>query len=72
MHATGDRQSIEGGLIWVKIAALIEVGFTIGYLNADEDGAVGLSAKGQRWYERGRMGSLRSRQGRVGSMLRRD
>ena len=67
MRAIGDLQMMEGGelitdfeavalmcgLVWVEIAALIEVGITAGYL-VDDDGycAVGLSKRGQRWYER--------------------
>ncbi len=41
------------GLVWIDLPALIEVGITAGYL-VDDDGhcAVGLSAKGQRWYDR--------------------
>ncbi len=67
MCAIGNLQMLKGGepatdfeaialmcgLVWVEIAALIEVGITAGYLDGD-DGycTIGLSAKGQRWYER--------------------
>lgn len=65
MRAIGDLQAMEGGepitdmgavalmcgVVWVDLPALIEVGITAGYLE-EEEGAVGLSAKGQRWYER--------------------
>ncbi len=70
MRAIGDLQLMEGGepitdieavalmsgLVWQEIPALIEVGITADYL-VDDDGycAVGLSAKGQRWYEPSRM-----------------
>jgi len=78
MRALGDLQMMEGGepitdietvglmcgVVWTDLAALIEVGITVGYLEAQEfGGALGLSAKGQRWYERGRP---------LGSMLRRE
>ncbi len=66
MRAIGDLQGIEGGepitdietvalmcgVVWTDLAALIEVGITAGYLEAEDESAVGLSAKGQRWYER--------------------
>ncbi len=66
MRAIGDLQLMEGGepitdiesvalmagLVYIELPALIEVGITVGYVEADDDGAVGLSAKGQRWYER--------------------
>ncbi len=40
------------GIAWQEIPALIEVGISAGYLEDDETGGIGLSAKGQRWYER--------------------
>ncbi len=66
MRAIGDLQGMEGGepitdmeavalmcgMVWMDMAALIEVGITVGYLDAEDDGAIGLTAKGQRWYER--------------------
>lgn len=66
MRAVGDLQSMGGGepitdmdavalmcgLVYVEIPALIEVGIVAGYLEDDEAGGVGLSSKGQRWYER--------------------
>ncbi len=68
LRAIGDLQSMEGGepitdieavvllcgLVFDDIVTLIAVGVTAGYLD-DDDGycTIGLSAKGQRWYERG-------------------
>ncbi len=66
MRAIGDLQMLEGGEpitdieavalmcgnVWQEISALIEVGITAGFLEDDEYCAVGLSAKGQQWYER--------------------
>ena len=65
MRAIGDLQSMEGGepitdmevvalmcgRVWVDLPALIEVGIVAGYLDDDEASGIGLSAKGQRWYE---------------------
>ncbi len=66
MRAIGDLQLMEGGepitdietlalmcgIVWQELPALIEVGIVAGYLEEDGYCAVGLSAKGQRWYER--------------------
>ena len=66
MRAIGDLQSQEGGepitdieaiaalagMVSIELAPLIEVGIVAGYLEDDEAGGVGLSAKGQRWYGR--------------------
>ncbi len=67
MRTLGDLQLMEGGepitdietlalmcgIVWQEIPALIEVGITAGFLEAEEFGAgIGLSAKGQRWHER--------------------
>lgn len=47
-----DAVALMCGLVWTNIAALVELGITAGYLDPDEASGVGLSAKGQRWYER--------------------
>ncbi len=66
MRALGDLQTLEGGepisdievvalmcgIVWQELPALIEVGITAGFLEDDGYCAVGLSAKGQRWYGR--------------------
>ncbi len=66
MRAIGDLQGMEGGemitdmdaiplmcgIVYVDLPALIEVGITAGYLEDDEAGGIGLSAKGGHWYER--------------------
>ncbi len=65
MRAIGDLQAMEGGepitdmevvalmcgIVWVDLPALIEVGIVAGYLDDDDNGGIGLSEKGQRWYE---------------------
>jgi len=66
LRAIGDLQNREGGepitdieavalmcgIVWQELPALIEVGISAGFLEGDGYCAVGLSAKGQRWYDR--------------------
>jgi len=66
IRALGDLEAMEGGefitemdavalmcgMVYVDLPALIEVGIVAGYLEVDDVGGIGLSAKGQRWYER--------------------
>lgn len=41
--------AVMAGLVYVEIPALIQIGIVARYLEDDDIGDLGLSAKGQRW-----------------------